>query len=319
MSIALLRRKSFCTILIIALSLNACVWQRHPHFSGYVEGEPVYIASPFEGVLQMLTVQRGQSVKKGVLLFRLDPNPQLMQLTESKAKLDEAKAILLDLQSPRRPAEIEAIKAQIAQTEAAIQLAQVRVSRFKDLYKSHAFDKDSLDVEESHLQQQKDLKRQYESNLALAESGARFDQIKAQESEVQARSAQLANAQWQFNQKTMIAPGDGVIFDTYYHVGELVHASQPVLSILRPENVYIQFFVPAQRLPQLKLRQEIHFECAGCGPNNVALIQYISPVAEFLPPLVYSRENDANIVFRVKAAIKQGGLFKPGQPVTVIL
>ncbi len=51
--------------------------------------------------------------------------------------------------------------------------------------------------------------------------------------------------------------------------------------------------------------------------KNQATIRYISPKAEYIPPLVYSRENNDKLVFRVKASIEHPSQFKPGQPVCV--
>ena len=89
--------------------------------------------------------------------------------------------------------------------------------------------------------------------------------------------------------------------------------------MLTPENTRIEFFVPLKYLTRLTVGEKVFFDCDGCAKNNVAVISYISPDAEYLPPLVYSRENDDKIIFRVKAQIEKANLFKPGQPVTVTL
>jgi HlyD family secretion protein len=308
--------KSILLIFTIFL-VSACGNHNQRQFTGYVEGENIYLASPFYGNLEQLAVMRGQMVKKGQLLFSLDKNPQKINIASIEAELQQAKNTLDDMKKPRREPEIEAIKAQIEQTEALIKLAQIRVNRFQQLYTKQASDKDSLDAAIATLQQQQELKSQYESNLVLAQMGNRDDQIKAQENQVKALSEKLKEAQWELMQKSIYAPEDGQIFDTYYEPGELVAPQQAVLSLLTPETIRIEFFVPVDYLDNIKLGQKITFDCIGGKSGNEAVISYISPEVEYLPPVVFSRENSEKLVFRVKAQIKDAFLFKPGQPVVV--
>jgi HlyD family secretion protein len=127
----------------------------------------------------------------------------------------------------------------------------------------------------------------------------------------------LEEAEWRLAQKTLIAPEDGVIFDTYYKEGEVVGDQQPVLSLLTPRNIRVEFFIPVERLSTLKLNQKIQFTCEGCPEGQQAQITYVSPQAEYVPPLVYSRENNDKLVFRVKATIVPPVQVRPGQPVQV--
>lgn len=306
-------------IFMMILLISSCNNNDHQQFAGYVEGENIFLASPFYGVLQKLSVRRGQHVNKGELLFNLDTNPQILNIAQVQAELEQAYSTLADLKKPRRLPEIKAIEAQIEQTNAQIKLANIRVNRYQKLYSKQAIDRDSLDAALATLQQQQDLKLQYESNLALAQLGSRDDQIIAQQKQIDALIAKLNEAKWELAQKTLYAPSSGVIFDTYYREGEFVAAQQSVVSLLTPENIHIEFFLPLDYLAKIKVGQKISFDCDGCAKNNSAVISYVSPDAEYLPPLVYSRDNDSKLVFRIKAYINNPSLFKPGQPVMVNL
>lgn len=302
----------------LAAMILAC-GQENYRYQGYVEGENVFLASPNSGILKQLFVQRGEQVNKGQLLFQLDSDPQVLVVKQNEADLLQAQKVLKDLEQPRRLPEIEAIKAQIEQTEAKLKLAEIRVKRMQTLYTQHAIDKDSVDATVANLKEQQQLKAQYESNLELARLGSRNEQIKAQQAQVISLTAKLNEAKWQLQQKSVYAPDQGYIFDTYYRVGEFVASQQAVLSLLSPKNVRIEFFVPVEQLATIHLKQKINFICYGCSQRGTALINYISPEAQYTPPLVYSRENTDKLVFRIKAKIEQPNEFKPGQPVTVIL
>lgn len=309
----------FVFLILFVYLLSSCKNTDHPKIQGYVEGENIYLSSPYSGILETLNVTRGQHVIKGELLYQLDPNPQKMNIFQAQGELEQAQNTLVDLEKPKRSPEIAAIQAQIEQAEAQITLWKIRVDRYQKLYNKNASDKDTLDAAIARLQGQQQLKLQYQENLALAQLGSRIDQINAQKEQVKALKAKLNAAQWELKQKTIFAPKSGVIFDTYYREGELVGSLQPVLSLLTPENIRIEFFIPLDFLAKVHVGQPISFDCVGCDPHNSAEISYISPDAEYIPPLVYSRENNSKLVFRIKAHITNPSQFKPGQPVMVTL
>lgn len=312
-------KASYFTIILLIGFLLSCGQGNERHYQGYVEGENIYLASPYSGILEKLAVRRGQVVKQGELLFTLDPYPQTLAIKQLQNDLQQAKDLLQDLKNPRRSQEIEAIEAQIQQVDAQLQLAKIRVERNQKLYEKQAVDKDRVDEAVALYEQQKQLKAQYQANLDLAKLGSREEQIKAQQAQVQSIAARLKDAEWQLTQKTLYAPGSGIIFDTFYREGEFVGTQQAVLALLTPQNVYIEFFVPVEELTHLKVGNTVLFTCMGCKDNYKATLRYISPEAEYAPPLIYSRENQDKLVFRIQASLATFNQFKPGQPVTVMV
>lgn len=303
--------------LITMLALTGCGNSDRHHYQGYVEGRNIYLASPFSGTLIKAYVQRGQHVKKGELLFQLDPDPQSIQVSQAFSGLKQAEQVYHDLKNPKRPPEIAAIEAQIGQVTSQVVLAALRVKRNQTLYDKRVLDKDSLDASIEHYEEVLYLKKQYEANLVLAKEGSREYQIKAQSAQVNQSQSKLKEAKWQLAQKRIYAPADGVIFDIYFKEGEFVGMQQPLAALLTPENIQIDFFVPVEALAGMHVRQNITFDCDGCAKNNQAVLNYISPEAEYVPPLVYSRDNRDKLIFRIKADIHDPTKFKPGQPVIV--
>lgn len=308
--------KGLICFLLLSL-LTGCNDHDTVGFQGYVEGENIYLASPNSGKLISLAVKRGELVKKNQFLFQLDPEPQSLVMEQYKDAIDEANHLLKDLMNPSRTPEISAIQAQIEQVDADLQLAKVRVHRYQELQDKNAIDKDALDAAIANLTKQQNLKNQYTANLALARLGGRQERIEAQKEQISSLTAKYNEAKWQWTEKRLLAPVDGIIFDTYFQEGEFVPGQQAVLSLLNPTDVYIEFFVPVHQMARLKLGQRLRVECDGCHDSTSAFISYISPEAQYTPPLVYSRENSDKLVFRVKARLPKGHNYKPGQPVMV--
>jgi HlyD family secretion protein len=91
--------------------------------------------------------------------------------------------------------------------------------------------------------------------------------------------------------------------------------------MLPPANVKVRFFVPEAALGGIKPGRQIALRCDGCEAEVPAQVSYVSNEPEFTPPVIYSNETRAKLVFMVEARPSPGNAAKlhPGQPVTVSL
>jgi HlyD family secretion protein len=80
----------------LALLLAATGCERHDDgtVQGYVEGEFVFVASPYAGELQKLAVQRGAEVRQGDPLFELDDSVERASLDEAGRRVAQSRANL---------------------------------------------------------------------------------------------------------------------------------------------------------------------------------------------------------------------------------
>ena len=83
----------------------------------------------------------------------------------------------------------------------------------------------------------------------------------------------------------------------------------------------MRFFVPQETLPQIKVGQSVSIRCDGAPSAINATINYISTQVEYTPPVIYSRETRANLVFMIEAKISPADVadVRPGQPADVRL
>ena len=284
---------------------------------GYVEGEYVYVGSPVAGRLATLQVARGARVEAGAALFQLDRSSEQPARDDAAARLARAKAGLANLRKGRRPSEIASIQAQLAQARAMLQLSQTKLERRRPLEDAVSIE----DVEQASAEHERDQARvaELEAELATARLGARADEIDAAEAEVAAARAQLAQAEWRLGELSQAAPQAGLVIDTLYRPGEWVGAGAPVVSLLPPGNVKVRFFVPEPRLGAIAVGDQVQVGCDSCAPDLTAEISFIAPEAEYTPPVIYSREMRAKLVYLVEARPRQPDALRPGQPVDVTL
>lgn len=166
--------------------------------------------------------------------------------------------------------------------------------------------------------QQKLLQRKAVDESTVDQARADFES-KTQQINIQKNK--LLQAQWALDEKTKIAPLNSRVFDIYYRVGEKVKANQPVLSLLSPEYIKVLFYIPEEKLATLKIGKTIHFDCDSCSEKVAAKISYISPEAEYTPPVIYSKETRSKLMYlvRAKMPLDVAAKFHPGQPIDVIL
>jgi HlyD family secretion protein len=131
-----------------------------------------------------------------------------------------------------------------------------------------------------------------------------------------------ANLEWsqtRLARRNAYSPGDGTIEQIYYRPGETVPAGRPVLALLPPGNLKLRFFAPQSVLPEIKYGQTINVSCDGCEKGLTAKVSFIARSAEYTPPVIYSQEERAKLVFLIEARPDNPEKFRVGQPVTVTL
>src|SRR5688572_13857742 len=86
--------------------------------SGYVEGEPLYLAAPVSGTVTAMTVSRGDRVAAGQRLFVVDPAKLSAAREQQAAQVAAAEAEAQDARKGQRPAEVAVFEANIAAAQA---------------------------------------------------------------------------------------------------------------------------------------------------------------------------------------------------------
>lgn len=311
-------------ILRLAIAALSCVpagcrRTDEDRIQGYVEGEFVHVASSVAGTLKTLHVQRGTRVKPGDPLFELENDPQEAALNEAAQRLAQARASLEDAKKGKRPSEIEALEAQLQQARAALELAEKEFSRQEGLFRSGATTAQELDRARSTYDQYRQQVAQLDAELETAQLGARSDQIAALEADVRAREAALARAEWELAQTRQEAPQAGPVFDTLYREGEWVAAGRPVVTLLPPENVKVRAFVPETQISAIHAGDAVRVLVDGLARPVPGRVSFISPQAEYTPPVIYSRQSRSKLVFLVEAVFDPNvaARLHPGQPVDV--
>lgn len=306
-------------LLMLSLLLAACHGPRPDDapMSGYAEADLTYVASSAAGTLTALSVRRGDRVTAGQPLYALDADAEQLGRASAQARSERAAAQTADLQKGKRPLELQALDQQLAQAQAALAASSTALTRQQSLVSQGfvaALRLDELvaarDRDAAHL-------KELQAQRALAQQAARGDEIEAARADQRGAAADLALARWREAQKQRAAPLAAEVFDVLYRPGEWVPAGSPVVALLPPGALKVRFFVPEPLLPQARVGRELLLACDGCAAGLKARIRWVSPQAEFTPPVIYSNGSRNKLVFMVEAEPLDTQALKPGQPLDV--
>lgn len=289
-------------------------------YQGYVEGEFLLVGPKVTGQLVSLDVSLGERAEQGAPLFSLDATEAAARRDQAAARLEQAQAQLSNLLEGKRPLELAVIESQIEEAQARVDVAEREHDRARSLRDQRVFSESRLDNALAARDAARATLARFRNELATAGLPAREHEVEAARRNVTAARAQLEEARAQLDDYCLRAPKAGQVQEIFYRQGEVVPAGRPVVSLLPPENRKVRFFVPEPVLARVHTGDTVSVACDGCPEGLAARITFVSDEAEFTPPVIFSVEARAKLVYKVEA-VPEGPIpaLKPGQPVDVTL
>ena len=289
-------------------------------WQGYAEADFVKVGPTQQGLLTSLYVARGSKVAVGAPLFDQDDTADRAARDQTERQLKQAEEQLANLRAGGKPTEIQQAEASLADAQAARDKIEGDLRRNEILLKTFAATQQLVDQERADLRSAE--AKVQGLNAALAQMRApmgREGEIKAQQALIESLRAAVVMAQWRIDQRHVMAPAAGIVADVLARPGETIPAGGPVVSLLPPESIFVRFFVPETRLAEVHGGDKVALLCDRCPADLAAMISFISPQAEFTPPVIYSEASRAKLVYMVEARPprEQATLINPGQPMAV--
>jgi HlyD family secretion protein len=306
--------------LALATLLGGCAPKPEPAWSGYAEGDYVYVAAPVAGRLATLPAARGQPVAAGALLFTLEGTAERAARAEVGARAAAAQAQAADAAKGRRGDELQVVQQQLQQASATAEAAAAELARQRALVSQGFISAARLDEVKAGAERARAQVAELEAALRVARLPAREDVQAAATATARAQQQALAQAEWQAGQTEQRAPAEGAVADTFFRPGEWVPAGRPVVSLLPRGAVKARYYVPEGEIAAVAPGQRVLLSCNGCGEAIAARVDFVASQPEFTPPVIYSNAQRARLVFRVEAhpvAAADAARLRPGQPLDV--
>jgi HlyD family secretion protein len=300
-------------ILAIIIFLSACEKEKNTQYQGYAEGEFIVISAHAAGTLEKLYINKGDSVKKGDILFTIEDELNTAAFAGAKARRDAAAAELANAKTGARNEEIDVIRSRLAGAEAALNFSSAQYNRDKTQFKAGTLTQARLEQSKAAYEQNTAAVEALKKELNALSLPARPEQIKALEAQLSAAAAAVTQAEWNLSKNKTLSPAEGIITEVIRREGELMAVGSPALQMLPHNTVKARFFVPYEDLPLYKIDDVLRAQ--GEGESADCRVSYISPKPEYTPPVIYSYATNKKLVFMFECS--PDGDFHPGAPLTV--
>jgi HlyD family secretion protein len=288
---------------------------------GNVDIRQVNLGFRVTGRLKEMKLEEGDVVQAGDVIAALDDGPYQDQVHLAEAQVAQAQASYAKMANGFRKEEIDQARAQLAQAKASYENALRTFDREDKLRQTHVISQSDYDAATSSRDSLKAQVQSAQANLDLELAGNRKEDIDNARAQLDNAQANLDAAKRNLTDCQLRASVDGVVLTRAVEPGTIVATSTVVYSICETSPVWIRSYVDERDLgrtyPGMKamVYNDTH-------PNHpyVAQVGFISPVAEFTPKNVETRELRADLVYRLRVILEKPDRYvRQGMPVTVQL
>ncbi|MFG6455960.1 HlyD family secretion protein [Roseateles sp. BYS96W] len=256
-------------LLVGGVGLGGRMWWRSQHIvdteNAFVAGRIHPVATRVPGVVTEMHMQDNAVVKAGDVLLRLDPADAAVQIERLKAQIAQADAAIATsgAQIAQVRAQAAATNSQVAQAESVLARTELEAKRSQALFGAElrATSKQELDaalaardVARADLAARKASAAAAREAVAAAESARQS--ATAQKS---ATLAQLKDAQNQLGYVEVRAASDGRIGKRTVEVGQRVQAGQQLAAVVEQETWIVANFKETQ-LARMKPGQKVQIK-----------------------------------------------------------
>jgi HlyD family secretion protein len=284
--------------------------------SGTLEATEVKVSAKVPGQIESIRVQEGSQVQAGDTLIVLDRSTLELQFRQAQAGFEVADAQYRLLLNGARSEDIRLAEDAFRQAEASFKNASDDYARMKELLASNTVTKKQFDDAESRYTIAKAQLSSAEQGVAKLRKFARPEDLaaaRARASQAQATSDLLKK---QLTDAVVVAPVSGTITHIPVEQGELMSMGSVAASISRLEKMNLMIYVNETELGKAKLggTAYVYIDTYPDKPFPAKVV-YISPIAEFTPKNVQTKEDRTKLVFGVKLEIEnKEGVLKSGMP-----
>lgn len=193
--------------------------------TGYIVAHhQINVNSKVTGRVKWIGVEKGDKVKEGQVLVRLEDDEFRAQYEQAKGAADSARAYLEELQHGSRPEEIAQAQHNLDEARATAANDKVTLDRTRDLFAQGVVSKQALDDATAKYDSDQQRANSLNQTLQLSKIGPRPEEIERAKGALIQAEGQEAYAKSLLDATIIRAPVDGTILDRTAEKGELITA-----------------------------------------------------------------------------------------------
>ena len=193
--------------------------------SGYiVPHHKINVNSKVTGRVAWIGVEKGDKVKQGQVLVRLEDDEFRAQAKQAQGAVQNAQAYLDELQHGSRPEEIQQAQHNLDEARATLVNDKITLDRTKDLVAQGVLSKQALDDAAAKFEADQQRVNSLQQGFRLSKMGPRAEEIARAQGALLQAEGQLAYAKSLLDATVIRAPVAGTILERTAEKGELVTA-----------------------------------------------------------------------------------------------
>ena len=295
-----------------------CVYEQI-ELTGNVDVRQVNLAFKVPGRVAEILVEEGDFVRGGQIIAHLEEPDFQNDVDFARARHAASSAKLLQLKNGARPQEIEKAKALVNERRATVENARRRVARRAELADQGFTAHQSHEDAEAALREAEARLHSAIEELNLVEAGPRLEEIEQARAAHAADRAALALSERRLFDTKLLAPNNGIILTRVREPGAIVAVGETIANLSLSSPVWVRTYIEEPDLGYIEPGMPATVD-TDAGRSYIGQVGFVSPVAEFTPKSVETRELRTSLVYRVRVIIDgaDGGL-RQGMPVSVTL
>lgn len=287
----------------VLLTTVAC-HEREREFDacGQVDATEVVVSAENSGKIMWLNVDEGDCLEKGELVGYLDTVPTFLQKRELEERKEGAKTKVVDIERQ--------LRAQYANLENL----KTDYERYRTLLSKDAGTQKQVDdlaaqikIAESDIAAQRQTYEKNNGNIRK---------------EMDVYDVQVAQKADLLKKCYVTSPINGTVLTKYAEEGETVTSGKSLFKIANLDDVFVRAYFSTKQLSDIKLGDKVKV-VAEDGTDNPrtyeGVIRWISDEAEFTPKNIQTKDEQADLVYATKVAVKNDGFLRIGMYAYVLL
>ena len=257
--------------------------------TGYIVAHhTINVNSKVTGRLSWIGVEKGDKVKEGQVLVRLEDQEFRATYLQAKGAVENAQAYLEQLQHGSRPQEIQQAQHNLDEARATLANDKLTLDRTKELAGSGVVSRQQLDDATAKFEADQQRVNSLQQTFALAKIGPRPEEILRAQGALTQAQGQLEYAKSQLDATVIRAPVTGTILDRTAEKGELITAQFASAAAGGPQGSVVSLADLNDLQVELDIAQA---DFARLSPNQKAIVttdaypdkQYDGKIAQISP------------------------------------
>lgn len=193
--------------------------------TGYIVAHhKINVNSKVTGRVAWIGVEKGDKVKEGQVLVRLEDQEFRAQYEQASGLVESARAQLEQLQNGSRPQEIQQAQHNLDEARATLANDKINLDRTKDLVSQGVLSRQALDDATAKFESSQQRVHSLDQTFQLARIGPRSEEIARAKGALLQAQGQRDYAKSQLDATVIRAPVDGTILERTAEKGELITA-----------------------------------------------------------------------------------------------